>query len=383
MLIHEQNKAEIKYINLGAWSKYAGKGIVCREGESDSNHAGKVVATGTTFNEGLDADLIGCGLGMEDGELVGNLIDNLEYIKNNVHVLNLSVGGFFNEKVDALFKELVDAGVIVVTSAGNSDDDVGVDGYAKSKHTITIANGYLYKGKEVRRYRTSAIGDGIDFIMFGNWFVKYKDKWTQVNGTSFSSPFVAFVLIPRIQEFFIKKAGRRLNQHEMYQFLLDNCKYLGNVDEFGNGIIILNDPDDIDVEKYVSRKEIILKIDSPIIRVDGEDQLMDVAPLITSNRTFVPVRFVAETLGYKVDWDGINYKVTISNNNKVVELFVENHKFERDSKIMYVNGVTKEMDVAPFIIDERTFVPVRFVAEEFGCDVEWINETREVIIKGG
>lgn len=283
--MHKQNKAEIKFINLDAWNNYTGKGIICREAEGNSSHAKKVLATGTTFNKDLDIGLIDSGLGMKDGKLVGSFIDNLEYIKNNVHVLNLSVGGFFNEQVDNLFKELIDAGVIIVTSAGNSADDSGIDGYAKSKHTISVGNAYLYKGKEIRRYRTSAIGDGLDFTMFGNWFIKYKDNWTQVNGTSFSSPFLAFVIIPRVQEFFIEKIGRRLNQYEMHYFLLDNCEYLGYEDEFGNGIIRLKDPDSIDVYKYLSRKddedmEIILEVGNKKMLVNGEEEELRVAPFL-------------------------------------------------------------------------------------------------------
>ena len=51
------------------------------------------------------------------------------------------------------------------------------------------------------------------------------------------------------------------------------------------------------------------------------------------------------------------------------------------SKTMYVNGEAKELDVPAQIIESRTMVPARAVAEAYGCAVEWEGETRTVIIK--
>ncbi|WP_432408573.1 D-Ala-D-Ala carboxypeptidase family metallohydrolase [Wukongibacter sp. M2B1] len=251
--MYKENEAELKFLGLDKWEKYQGHGIRCAEGEGQNKHAEKVLAVGTTFNTGIKTELLNCGLRMENGKLQGSFIDNLDYIKQNIDVLNLSVGGFYNEQVEKLFEELYAANVIVVTSAGNSADRYGVDGYAKSFNTLTIANSFLYKGKEVKRYRTSSVGEGIDFTMFGNWFIEYKGNKVQVNGTSFSSPFVAFVIIPKVQQFFIEKAGRRLDLDEMYNFLIDHTKYLGSPDKFGNGIIILPEPGEIDVNKYITK----------------------------------------------------------------------------------------------------------------------------------
>ena len=250
--MYRENEAELKFLGLDKWERYTGKGIVCRAGEGDSGHSRKGVATGTTFNKDIDIGLVSCGLRCEDGELAGPFIENLDWIKENVDILNLSVGGSYSEKRNNLFKELAEAGVIVVTSAGNSSDR-GVSGYAKSKHILSIANSFLYKG-EVRRYRTSSIGEGIDFTMFGNWFINLNGKKVQVNGTSFSSYFVAFVILPRIQQFFIEEVGRKLNPSEMYNFLLDNCLDLGSPEEFGNGIITLPAPEEIDANKYTKKE---------------------------------------------------------------------------------------------------------------------------------
>ena len=46
-----------------------------------------------------------------------------------------------------------------------------------------------------------------------------------------------------------------------------------------------------------------------------------------------------------------------------------------------VNGQTKTMDVVPEIINGRTMVPIRFAVENLGCIVDWIADTREIIIE--
>lgn len=56
--------------------------------------------------------------------------------------------------------------------------------------------------------------------------------------------------------------------------------------------------------------------------------------------------------------------------------------FAQDISIV-VDGTTRTPDVAPQIIDGRTMVPVRFIAELFGCEVSWDDITRSVIINTG
>lgn len=55
-------------------------------------------------------------------------------------------------------------------------------------------------------------------------------------------------------------------------------------------------------------------------------------------------------------------------------------KLKIGSKDIEVDGVALQMDTEPFLKDSRTFVPIRFVAEGMGHNVEWLNDTREVII---
>lgn len=99
----------------------------------------------------------------------------------------------------------------------------------------------------------------------------------------------------------------------------------------------------------------------------------DVDPYIKKSRTYVPIRFIAEELGYDVSWDGDARKVTMTEGNTKVELTI-------DSKNMYVNGNRITLDAPAEITDSRTFVPLRAIAEAFGENVDYSNDYRAVYI---
>lgn len=92
----------------------------------------------------------------------------------------------------------------------------------------------------------------------------------------------------------------------------------------------------------------------------------DVKPFIdTSNRTQVPIRFIAEGLGCKVDWDGVHRVVTVTKGSKVIKLTIGKEE-------ALVNGKVVKMDTQAVIKDDRTMVPLRFIAENFDCQVEFV-----------
>jgi len=109
------------------------------------------------------------------------------------------------------------------------------------------------------------------------------------------------------------------------------------------------------------------------ITVDGQTQPMDVAPFIQNGRTLVPVRFISEALGAKVDWIDANKEIVIVLGAKVVGLWVG-----KDAAT--VNGVESKLEAPPIIQDSRTFVPLRFVSEALGAQVDWLQEKSQVTI---
>lgn len=110
------------------------------------------------------------------------------------------------------------------------------------------------------------------------------------------------------------------------------------------------------------------------IVLNNEVVTTDVEPFLKDNRTFVPVRFISEKLGFKVDWNEKAQLVTITNNNKKIELTIGNKEAKVDGKAAMI-------DVAPLLKDNRTFVPLRFISENFGVKTSWDAKTYRVILE--
>lgn len=109
------------------------------------------------------------------------------------------------------------------------------------------------------------------------------------------------------------------------------------------------------------------------VAVNGEILEFDVQPFIENDRTLIPIRAVSEYLQYDVKWYDTDKRVEITDGNDVLNLYIGKLEYSK-------NGLTKTMDVAATIKDGRTVVPLRLIAEEFGCEVNWIAEITMVEI---
>lgn len=109
--------------------------------------------------------------------------------------------------------------------------------------------------------------------------------------------------------------------------------------------------------------------------VDGQDITSLSAPVIVNDRTLVPVRFVSESLGADVEWDGEAYTVTITRNDRVIFLTIGSRLVEYDNGASCIIS-----DVAPMIINDRTYVPIRLISNAFGIGISWDGETRTVSV---
>ncbi|MCT4508083.1 MAG: stalk domain-containing protein [Tepidibacter sp.] len=110
------------------------------------------------------------------------------------------------------------------------------------------------------------------------------------------------------------------------------------------------------------------------INININGQLLsfpDQKPLLSESRTIVPVRFITEHLGGKISWNDNTKTAIIELDGKKIELPV-NKKYAK------VNGKKAELDTSATIINNRTYVPLRFVSETFGYDVSWNNKTNMV-----
>lgn len=99
----------------------------------------------------------------------------------------------------------------------------------------------------------------------------------------------------------------------------------------------------------------------------------DQKPVIRDARTLVPVRPIAESLGFEVKWDPATRNVSITKGTNKVSLVVS-------QKIAKRNGETIQLDVPAQILNGRTVVPVRFIAEALSYEVKWDPATQTVKI---
>lgn len=112
------------------------------------------------------------------------------------------------------------------------------------------------------------------------------------------------------------------------------------------------------------------------VKVNDRTIVMDSSPYISENNTLVPIRFIAEALGCDVSWDSEEKKAQISDNETNIVLFAE-------SNTAYVNNEKKTLGTKVSVKNNRTYVPLRFVAENMGADVHWDEENQSAIIYKG
>lgn len=113
---------------------------------------------------------------------------------------------------------------------------------------------------------------------------------------------------------------------------------------------------------------VAFKVGSQIYYQNGSPKVMDATPYIKENRTFVPLRFLLNTLGVNerdISFD--NGKVTLNQGSHRIELAIGSNK-------MMVNGQERLMDVAPEEQNGRVMLPVRSVAEILGAQVDFIED---------
>jgi len=127
---------------------------------------------------------------------------------------------------------------------------------------------------------------------------------------------------------------------------------------------------------YPENVLIVLNVGKKTGEVNAKTVNLDVAPFIhkKTGRTMVPLRFIGEALGAKVDWDNAERKVTYTLYGRTIELWI-------DKSTALVNGDPVVVDPAPYIVSGRTVVPLRFVSENLGAAVEWESKTQRITIK--
>ena len=125
------------------------------------------------------------------------------------------------------------------------------------------------------------------------------------------------------------------------------------------------------------KTQLLLKIGSKDLYINGTRKLMDVPPIIMWDRTLLPIRHIIEALHGNVEWNPKNRIVNIKISGAEISLKI-------GSNTALVNGREVQIDKNPSVVaiikNNRTYIPLRFVIEQIGGKVTWFPKTREIEI---
>ena len=109
------------------------------------------------------------------------------------------------------------------------------------------------------------------------------------------------------------------------------------------------------------------------VKLNGRYMTFDVPAQIINGRIMIPVRAISEAFGAAVDWDEKEQKVIISCNYAHIEIVIGETYFTKNFKRI-------NLDVPAQVVENRTLVPIRAIAEALDCDVNWNDEEHTAII---
>jgi len=124
---------------------------------------------------------------------------------------------------------------------------------------------------------------------------------------------------------------------------------------------------------YIARVTIFLQVGNDKAYINGEQVQIDAPPFIANGNVMVPLRFILTSFKANLDWDGIFQIITLTLGTNRMRLQIGNLRAD-------VNGQLKMLPTPPVLVKGVTFVPLRFISENFGADVKWDGTLKAVSI---
>lgn len=112
------------------------------------------------------------------------------------------------------------------------------------------------------------------------------------------------------------------------------------------------------------------------VMVNGKQVVSDTPAVIVSGTTMLPFRAIFNALGVddnSIKWNQSSKSIEVRSGGKYIFLVIGNPGAVLDDKLITLNA-------APYIENGRTMVPVRFVSESLGADVQWDQKTKTVTV---
>lgn len=221
--------------------------------------------------------------------------DGIKYIKEHPGELDIA-------NLSRSIIKYPDLGIPLCASSGNEGD---IDCRDKIAGADVILVGAWYESLDARAEYSNG-GECLTCVGYTNIHVPTPNPGYTVpfSGTSCATPFVTGMLA-----LWMSKVGQK-SLAECKEFIQANCidkKEPGKDNGSGYGLFVLPDPAEVEEEMI----QIQMKLDSKVAYVNDEIVALDAAPFAKDNRTYVPIRFVAEALGCKVHYDNTTKEIII------------------------------------------------------------------------
>ncbi len=126
---------------------------------------------------------------------------------------------------------------------------------------------------------------------------------------------------------------------------------------------------------FTVEQENVYDLESPIcVKVNGTYLYMDAEPFLLNQRTYVPIRAIAEALGAEVSWDEETEVALIEQEDTTIQM-------QEGERYAFVNEEKQELENSIQKREDRLFVPVRFIAENFEAEVSWDEMSYTVLVE--
>jgi uncharacterized repeat protein (TIGR02543 family) len=126
-----------------------------------------------------------------------------------------------------------------------------------------------------------------------------------------------------------------------------------------------------------TQREIELTIGSSTMYVDGSPVVLEAAPIILNSRTLLPIRAVVEATGGTIAWEASTQNVTIVRKDTTLELWIGSGEANLNGQLVSIDS---DPMVIPIIMNGRTLLPLRFVAEALALDIQWDAAVQKITI---
>ena len=227
------------------------------------------------------------------------------------------------------------------------------------KNSECVINNKTVKFKGSENFVNIIYEDGLELkynSMFGDWFIQ-SDKNNELYLTKDNVYFV------------------KIDYDEQTHRQLFDVVYCHNIED---SIILESFSEDrLVVPEYELYNALNELEEVPYVRLNGKILGFSQPPVMESDRILVPMRFLFEQMGATVDWNNDTQSAIATIDEEGQEKRVE---FSIDNTTAFVNGKSETMDVPARLINDQTFVPLRFLSENLGYNVEWDNDARTAVI---